>query len=89
MIERLARWYLSRRGCVVLSPGWRGLAIGGGMAFSTEMVDPDSAKASEWTVHLGPFSQFIALNHSLIDGYGPRDILGALAKVRDRGWKTS
>jgi hypothetical protein len=65
-LERLASWYLRRRGIVVLPREWRGIAVGGPDTLAT-CDDYDNTKPSAFTVYLGPRSQLVAVNFSQIN----------------------
>ncbi len=61
MIERLAIWYLNRRGIVVLPRFFVGIAIGYGTAFLTRHVGHDL-----WEVTLPRRSPYVAINNTVV-----------------------
>jgi hypothetical protein len=62
MIERLAVWYLSRRGRVVLPFPFIGLVIGYGVATKTGEADG----YVESQVSVPKIGKLVALNHSVV-----------------------
>jgi hypothetical protein len=62
MLESLARWYLKRRGFIVLDRAFRGIALGGAVA----VQHPDKL----WVVH-SPVegATLIAANHAVFIPY--------------------
>ena len=67
MIERLAIWYLSRRGRTVLPFPFIGLVIGYGVATKTG----DAGGYVEWQVSMPKTGKIIALNNSVVTNDAP------------------
>jgi hypothetical protein len=62
MIERLAEWYLKRRGRAVLPRCFVGLAVGAGLAVRKR----ESSGFSQWEVEIPSSGKLWALNNSMI-----------------------
>jgi hypothetical protein len=62
MIERLAVWYLARRGRVVLPFPFIGMAMGFGIAIK---IGDDDAYTT-WNVSIPKIGRIVALNNSVV-----------------------
>jgi hypothetical protein len=64
MIERLAVWYLERRGRAVLPRNFMGFAVGFGSAIKQHKMS--NGTTDVWEIRVPKNSDLIALNYSLV-----------------------